>query len=148
MAAGATVTAPEAPTTRPKAHAGASAQVNARIDPELKRRGDEGLAAAGLTATQAVRALWSLAASCADDPGRLRAALLPEEVERERQEREAERQRKIRLAREGADIVKNALIALGIDPPRPGEHSELSYEELKELAYRERFPEFFETPEA
>lgn len=146
MAAGATVTAPEAPTTGTRARAGASAQVNARIDPELKRRGDEGLAAAGLTATQAVRALWSLAASCADDPERLRAALLPEEVERERQEREAERQRKIRLAREGADIVKNAYIAMGLDWPPPT--SELSYEELKELAYRERFPEFFETPEA
>ena len=36
-------------------------QVNARIDAKLKATGDAGLAAAGYTPTQAVRALWALA---------------------------------------------------------------------------------------
>ena len=36
-------------------------QVNARIDATLKATGDAGLAAAGYTPTQAVRALWALA---------------------------------------------------------------------------------------
>ena len=144
MAAKTASTAPEAPTSRANAHSSVSAQVNARIDPEVKRRGDEGLAAAGLTPTQAVRALWSLAASCVDEPQRLRAALLPEEAEAERLEREAERQRRLGLAQEGATLMRNAYLELDLDWPPAA--SELSYEELRELAYLEQFPEVFESP--
>ncbi len=143
MAAKTAMTAPEASVARTKVRASASAQVNARIDPELKRLGDEGLAAAGLTPTQAVRALWSMAASCVNEPERLRAALLPKEIEEERQGRETERRRRVELARAGADIMKSAYRDMGLDwPPST---SGLSYEELKELAYRERFPEAFES---
>ena len=142
MAAESATTAPKASTTQAKTRQSVSSQVNARIDPELKRRGDEGIAAAGLTPTQAVRALWSLAANCINKPERLRATLFPEVAKAERQERDAERQRKVELAREGADLLRNTYHELDLD--WPSATSELSYEELRELAYREQFPEAFE----
>ena len=41
----------------------ASIQVNVRMDPELKRRGDAALAGMGLTPTKAINLLWKCAAS-------------------------------------------------------------------------------------
>lgn len=46
----------------------ATSQVNARIDSSLKASGDAGLAAAGYTTTQAIRALWAFAARWASTP--------------------------------------------------------------------------------
>lgn len=48
--------------------AAATSQVNARIDSALKASGDAGLAAAGYTTTQAIRALWAFAARWAGVP--------------------------------------------------------------------------------
>lgn len=47
---------------------GAAVQLNIRIDPELKRRGDAVFARAGLTPSQAVRALWQAAADTQQVP--------------------------------------------------------------------------------
>lgn len=116
-----------------------TAQVNARIDAELKREGDAALAAAGLTPTQAVRALWELAVQLKDAPGQLRAVLFPNEQQREQAARDKELQRKLKLAEEGANLMNKAFLKVGIEPPLEGEFSSLSYEELKELAYRERY---------
>ncbi|NWM98589.1 type II toxin-antitoxin system RelB/DinJ family antitoxin, partial [Escherichia coli] len=48
-----------------------AAQINVRLDADLKRSGDAALSRAGMTPSQAVRALWQLAASLADRPGAL-----------------------------------------------------------------------------
>ena len=40
-----------------------AAQINVRLDADLKRSGDAALSKAGMTPSQAVRALWQLAAS-------------------------------------------------------------------------------------
>ena len=53
----------------------ASAQINVRLDANLKRTGDAALSSAGMTPSQAVRALWQLAASLADRPGALQDIL-------------------------------------------------------------------------
>ncbi len=111
-------------------------QVNARIDAELKREGDAALAAAGLTPTQAVRALWELATHLKESPGQLRAALLPDERQREQAARDKEIQRKLKLVKEGASLMERSYRSNGLPWPPPT--SELSYDELKELAYRER----------
>ena len=111
-------------------------QVNARIDAELKREGDAALAAAGLTPTQAVRALWELATHLKESPGQLRAALLPDERQREQAARDKEIQRKLKLVKEGASLMELSYRSNGLPWPPPT--SELSYDELKELAYRER----------
>lgn len=78
------------PTAPQKAR---QAQVNARIDAELKESGDAALAAAGLTPTQAVRLLWSLAVRYRDEPERLHEALDPDSAAPSADEM-AERQRK------------------------------------------------------
>lgn len=119
-----------------------TSQVNARIDAELKRSGDAALSAAGLTPTQAVRALWSLASRLADKPGKLRETLFP--VERAERERELDdrTRRHLQLVREGAGIMDRALLAQGVTPPAPHERLDISYEELRQLAYREQFPDF------
>ena len=46
----------------------AAVQLNIRIDPELKRRGDAVFARAGLTPSQVVRALWQAAADTQQVP--------------------------------------------------------------------------------
>ena len=63
------------------ARATASSQLNVRIDSDLKRAGDAVFTSIGLSPSQAVRALWELAANHKDEPERLRAALFPHEEE-------------------------------------------------------------------
>ena len=48
-----------------------TAQTNFRLDPETKKRGDEALALAGYTPSEAARSLWEVAAS-----GRYRPELI------------------------------------------------------------------------
>lgn len=115
----------------------ATAQINARIDASLKEEGDAALANAGFTPTQAVRAVWAMARKYASRPTELRERLLPDEAERKRKEEDAERARLLKLAEEGPNIMKNAYKNLGLSWPPP--ESGLSYEELKELAYAERY---------
>lgn len=147
----------------------ATAQVNARIDPDLKSRGDAALASAGFTPTQAVRALWELAARNADTPQNIEAALYPERVERQVQAEDSERSRKVVAAKKGPLIVEDALASLrtrrsaadagdlvesdaaatdsevaGAVPAAgresmAGSAPVLSDDELKELSYRERY---------
>ena len=47
---------------RPKTRTTPAAQVNVRMDPSLKTAGDAGLARAGLSPSEAVRAVWKIAA--------------------------------------------------------------------------------------
>lgn len=49
-------------------HGSMRSQVNVRIDANMKTAGDAALAAAGITPTQAVRMLWSLAVCYQDGP--------------------------------------------------------------------------------
>ena len=65
-----------------------AAQINVRLDADLKRSGDAALSKAGMTPSQAVRALWQLAASLADRPGALEDILLPSRARAEQRERE------------------------------------------------------------
>ena len=120
--------------------AAATAQINARISPELKRQGDAALAAAGITPTQAVRALWELAAEHAERPEIIEQALFPERAEQAASEAEQRRNRRLAAARRGPHIVEDAIAAAGIDTEANGA-STMSYDELKELAYTERYGE-------
>lgn len=109
----ATATATDvAERTRP-----ASAQINARIDPELKARGDAALAAAGYTPTQAIRALWELAARHADDPAVVVAALEPERAAAEGSSRDDARARDLALIEEGATLMERTARSLGLSWP-------------------------------
>lgn len=117
----------------------ATAQVNARIDPVLKRRGDEGLAEAGLTPTEGVRALYELAARCAGRPESLLTALFPDAADEKARAAEAERARKLALVRKGATLIDDACAAYGLAAASPV--AALSLDELRDLAYEEKYAE-------
>ena len=53
----------------------ATVQMNTRLERRLKQEGDYALSLAGYSPSEAVRALWRLAASLHDDPSALRSAL-------------------------------------------------------------------------
>lgn len=78
-----------------------AAQINVRLDADLKRSGDAALSKAGMTPSQAVRALWQLAASLADRPGALEDILLPSRARAEQREREKAAKRKLELMDQG-----------------------------------------------
>ena len=115
----------------------ATAQVNARISAQLKANGDEGLAAAGLTPTQAVRAVWDLAARYKNTPDKLHAALFPDKAEEEKAEAAAQKARRAKLIEEGSKIVERAYEKAGIT--FHPDTVELTDEELKKMAYQEKY---------
>ena len=116
------------------------AQVNARIDAELKDAGDAALAAAGLTPTQAVRMLWSLAARYRDEPERLREALDPDSAAPSADEM-AERRRKIEAVRKGASLMEKFFEEFAIAPQPEPDRQSLSEREYYDLLREEHFRE-------
>lgn len=118
----------------------ALAQVNARISPQLKSLGDAALAAAGLTPTQAVRAVWELAEKHADDPQGLRDLLLPDEKAARETAQAQERARKKALAKKGAHLKEEFYAKMDLFDLHATD--KLSFEELKAMAYAEQYGEF------
>lgn len=122
-----------------------AAQVNARIDPELKRSGDKGLAAAGISPTEGVRALYALASLYAKKPRKLIAALYPKAEEQAERAAADTRARKLKLIDEGASIVADARAELGISAS-PSAIAP-SFEDLVERAYDDKYGAFMGWPE-
>lgn len=116
----------------------AEAQINVRIDRSLKAQGDEALANAGYSPSQAVRLLWGLAAQYQGNPSGLVAVLEPDRAAQEERQRETERQRRIEIAERGAHVIEEAYARFGLKPPAM-RLPELSYEKLKELAFEEKY---------
>lgn len=116
----------------------ASAQINVRLDANLKRTGDAALSSAGMTPSQAVRALWQLAASLADRPGALQDILSPDRARAEQHEREKAARRKLGLIDQGSQLFAIACRELGIDVPKAQPTGD---EELKRNAYADRYGE-------
>ncbi|WP_297034383.1 type II toxin-antitoxin system RelB/DinJ family antitoxin [uncultured Enorma sp.] len=117
----------------------AQSQVNARIDANLKASGDAALAAAGLTPTQAVRMLWSLAVRYQDEPEKLRTTLDPDSAEPSADEL-AERQRKAAAYHRCLSLWQDVRTTMNIaeqDPERKG----LSDREYTDLLRDEHFRE-------
>lgn len=103
-----------APAARIKSQSPASAQINARIDPDLKERGDRGLDRAGISPTQAVRALWELAARHSDDPEALLDALHPDRADQAARNARREQEKRAQAIEEGPGIVREAYRASGL----------------------------------
>lgn len=114
----------------------AAAQINARIAPELKARGDAALLNAGFSPTQAIRALWDFAAEHFDDPGAISRALLPERASDEDRRAAEEKAQRAEAIAYGPSLVRDVYLKFDLAWPRA---SELSYDDLKELAYAERY---------
>lgn len=113
-----------------------AAQINVRLDADLKRSGDVALSRAGMTPSQAVRALWQLAASLTDRPGVLQDILLPNRARAEQREREKAAKRKLELIDMGSHLFASACGESGIDMARAQPSDD---EELKRTAYADRY---------
>ena len=119
----------------------AQAQINARIDADLKAAGDAGLAVAGYTPSQAVRILWALAAKYRDSPGQLRRALEPDAAKPAEDER-AERKRRLAAVRRATTLVEEFFREQGLegahDPMRDSMTDREYYDMLRSEHYREK----------
>ena len=122
-----------------ESRAGATAQINARLNPALKQRGDEGLSGAGLSPSQAIRALWELAARNSDNPEAIQRALFPERAEVQEAELSAAQRRRAEAIGKGAHVVEDAYRTMGVVLASPS--TDLSFDELQVLAYQERYGE-------
>lgn len=124
----------------------ATAQINVRIDPTLKAKGDEAFANAGYTPSQAIRKLWELGASIGLDASAIRCLLEGEDkISQERLEEEKHRQdRRASLQTFYDDInriTKGFLDDQGANPDAASlQHS---YAELKEQAIASRYDKAF-----
>lgn len=114
----------------------ATAQVNVRMDARMKGAGDAGLTAAGITPSEAVRALWRLAADYIGDPTRLRRVLFPGTVGESSHGEELARRRELLTA--GSSLARNAFERSHVAWPSAPMGSD---DELKRLAYVERHGE-------
>lgn len=119
------------------------AQVNVRMSAELKKAGDAVLAKAGITPSQAVRALWTYAADHEDDPRKVASMLMSNGTTAEEEAAERERAERIRRRRElaarGPKLMEEGCRAMGI--PWPPEPSSWTDEEWEEQAFIEQFGE-------
>jgi antitoxin component of RelBE/YafQ-DinJ toxin-antitoxin module len=92
---------------------GASAQVNVRMDPLLKAAGDTGLADIGFSPSEAVRALWTLAARRGKDALQVKK-LLASASSPTVEEAVAEEPDVPEVLRRGWNIVPEGMAKLGI----------------------------------
>jgi antitoxin component of RelBE/YafQ-DinJ toxin-antitoxin module len=99
------------------------AQLNARIDAQVKRGGDETLARCGVSATEAIRALWSYL----DRVGELPAFM------QEQDDGIAEQMPEHTAAAEGAGMAMSLALERGLS----GTVEDMSYEKLRDLAFEE-----------
>ena len=88
----------------------ASTQMNTRIDPILKTKGDSALAEIGLSPSRAVRALWEKAAKRGKDLEEIAQLLLDAEDTTPSHENAVE---------EGWRAMDIAMASLGLDPAAP-----------------------------
>lgn len=113
----------------------ATAQINARIDADVKAAGDAAFAYAGYTPTQAIRALWEFGARNLHDPKKLRSFL--DQLENDRSPGTT-MEDIVKEVEEGPLIYERALREMGIYTMEP---CDTPYEELLEQALAEKMIE-------
>jgi antitoxin component of RelBE/YafQ-DinJ toxin-antitoxin module len=118
---------------------GASAQVNVRMDPLLKAAGDTGLADIGFSPSEAVRALWTLAARRGKDALQVKK-LLASASSPTVEEAVAEEPDVPEVLRRGWNIVPEGMAKLGITL-KPCNDTPESYEDMLYEEYLERMRE-------
>ena len=98
---------------------GTSVQLNTRIDPELKRRGDAVFAREGLTSSEVVRAVWEYAATRQKAPDCVRKGDA------------SELEQRLGAVREGAGVARKVAMGLGLRLVP----ASVSYETLRDEMY-------------
>ena len=99
-------------------------QLNTRIDPGLKARGDAVFARAGLSSSEVVRAVWETAARTQEVPDCIRASKKPQGTH-------------IKAIREGAGLARRMVQELGVHIPL----TLPDYKTLRDDAYDELIDE-------
>lgn len=112
----------------------ATVQLNTRISADLKEQGDQALARAGYTPSQAVRALWEFATRHAHEPSAVHAILEDEDTAKDAAD---EAQARLGAFEEGLHIVDDAYKTLGISPHDAREFEHLDYKVLRDMYYEE-----------
>lgn len=114
-----------------------AAQINVRIDAASKAKGDAGIAAAGLSTSEVVRAVWEVCAQYQDSPKKLKAWLSPFSSAKQADAQAKEKARKAQLIEEGATsfarLCADQGIALSDASGFPSD------EELEAMALAEEF---------
>ncbi len=100
-----------------------TAQMNTRIDPDIKRRGDAVFARAGLTSSQVVRAVWKTAAETQQIPDCVQS-LMPNQQEREL---------KLARVRQACHVFEQFCAEQGL-PLTPTTHVD-DYQQLRDQMY-------------
>ena len=118
---------------------GASAQLNVRMDPLLKAAGDAGLADIGFSPSEAVRALWTLAARRGKDAMQVKK-LLATASNTVAEEAVVEEPDVPDVLRRGWNIVPEGMAKLGITL-KPRSDTPESYEDMLYEEYLERMRE-------
>lgn len=103
----------------------ATVQLNTRIDPDLKRRGDVVFARAGLTASEVVRAVWQAAAETQQVPECVAAHTGDAD----------ERARRLRAVEEGAGLAVRVAEEMGFH--FKGTFDPCDYKRLRDEMYDE-----------
>ena len=118
----------------------ATTQINVRIERSLKDSGDAALLNAGVTPSEAIRALWELAANLKESPRELHGLLFPQTAE-QADEEARRRAASVERARAGQAIVSEARCAAGIAQGGAAPSVEPQDDELYTEALLERFGE-------
>ena len=110
----------------------ATAQINVRIDRELKEAGDRGLARRGITPSQAVRALWGIFATDGEEADRTSDVLLGMDFPREPTETETARLQAMQRFEDSQKSFMELLAEAGVDP---SSFTPMTEEEMREARY-------------
>lgn len=111
----------------------ATAQINARIDADVKALGDQALSSIGYSPTKAIRALWEFAGERIHDRKALRELFEMLQGEREAAKREADLAYWQAKVEEGPRMVERIFREMGVEDYTPPDFSDR--EALENLLY-------------
>lgn len=117
-------------------------QMNVRIDDALRIEGNLALESIGRSPSRTVREVWAFAASCRDNPQKLKRALhfLDDNAASSDQREKLNSVQAIWSAMDASGALP-AISPADDTPILPADENPAPYAALKEQAYRERFPE-------
>lgn len=116
----------------------ATAQINARIDADLKASGDRALEQMGYSPTRIIRLLWSYVAGNWHNTDAMHELFDLLEDRKRDSSADHETELRVRHAEEGSRIVANALANMGVSQHTLSTLADTPIDDLLEQAYAEK----------
>lgn len=114
-------------------------QMNVRIDGDVKERVDKILERQGQTPSALIRDVWDYV----DDYGHV-----PDlETEAQKARKEAEKERRLKAVKEGATLWSRTLEEAGLHDSHKDPFEGMSYKEIRDLMYEEKYDEYLRESE-